>query len=1279
MSDYWFLIQLAISFLPFILFVFINGKTNMKKEVRHRQYLMPVLSVVYSVVLLIFLSSITTLLMNLVLKLVDLCERFNLDFIGDFIFDIYTSWGVYLESIIFNTAALIAFIFLKRILITIFSKFAVKPDTFLGRVMEIFYTYNEEDEIWYIKEHYGQARTFIKTAYYGSAILSAIALFISYSLCMNNAIAAPFYPVFAVIIIGEVAFFIDGLEKEEKEEADFSLESDKSDHIAMYPLLRKPLKALFGDKLSAEGTTVNNVGIMGGGVEDILVQIEKEGAQIGRNYSAFIRKKMVDGLKPNVDYLRSGYELATGKSLLFNTPFYDKLNPYAFYAMNRALLTGGKVMIVLGRHGTEEDLRQWCESGMLEVSNVPELWNIAVLDDKKLEDDELPDIGIVSRSSVHDLDIHKNNLAFLKKVSFVMLVEPSRLVTTAQIGLNLLIKNCGKDNAITFCSIDRNCDGLVDALSHILMTNITEVSATEYPHGTSSYMYWTADSDYLQHRILPGVSRCLGMGTELSTVALKNQVKKAVWYGGDSYPVRDARWIAKQYYYDILDYAQLPTTQETFDNSFHASFNICDERVNDYSYITVEDERNNLFETRRNFATIAEKQGFVNVISTEYMLREYMSANTELFTADAKAIPYITADYARTKRNIILTLSLLLCVDNVSEDVLRRQMLLLNIDSQDLAAELWKEMCVIFSDAAQPADAENPVISVNANGKTVQFEKKDTLLYKRVYSVDSGKFESVYTIENKDFIRFILDDLKNASYIAEQDSKDLYLGTELKGHIYQKYIPGQFFTLNGKYYEMVSTAADDRILVRRAADHIGGRLSYRQVRNYTISHLEDSQFMGELKTINNIDVHYQFADFTVDTPGYWKLGAYNDFDNGTLVTVNGVPARKYHHKHILKLDFSKLGDAFTDSVRMTLTNLLNEVFVTLFAENQSFISAITPGQFEAPLTYNLSLAEGVENVDKCIFIVEDSQLDIGLLIAVERNIGRIFQIISDYLSWNDEQIAESIRKENEPEEVKEPEPFDVYDGKPAKKKGFFGKVVDWFKGLFKKKDKKEKKGKNEAEIEVPEQDYMMIYGKPHKFVNGKWVKCSKREFEAKMAERHKAIEEKEQAEKAAKEAEKQAAEQEAAEQAENGTEQELSEESRPADGDEQETDEETPAEEPAPVAPPKKMSWLERMRANKAEKRDAKQKKKQEKQAAKAAEAEQPVEAAPVEEESVLEVPADASEDEIMDEAPAQDNLEEETPVEDTSDEVPVEEIEEEVQQEPEQSEQTEGEVSENE
>ena len=68
-SNIVFFISLAVSFLPFILFAFLNTKANVKKEVRNRQYPMPVLALVYSIVLLIFLDKISNWLREMFLKL----------------------------------------------------------------------------------------------------------------------------------------------------------------------------------------------------------------------------------------------------------------------------------------------------------------------------------------------------------------------------------------------------------------------------------------------------------------------------------------------------------------------------------------------------------------------------------------------------------------------------------------------------------------------------------------------------------------------------------------------------------------------------------------------------------------------------------------------------------------------------------------------------------------------------------------------------------------------------------------------------------------------------------------------------------------------------------------------------------------------------------------------------------------------------------------------------------------------------------------------------------
>jgi hypothetical protein len=591
------------------------------------------------------------------------------------------------------------------------------------------------------------------------------------------------------------------------------------------------------------------------------------------------------------------------------------------------------------------------------------------------------------------------------------------------------------------------------------MTNITEVSATEYPYGISTYMCWTPDRDHLQHRIVPGVSRDLGMGTELSFVALNNQVRNVIWYGGEAFPVLDIHWIAKQYYHELLNYAKLPATQESFDKYFKTHFNMCDERMRDYAFVSVEDDRNNAFETKRNFATIAEKQGFINIISREYMLREYMTENTELFNTDPKAIPYFTADYARTKRNVILTICLNLCVTGIKEKDLQRELLLIGIDSNDPSKDLWKEISLLFCNANNTVTDKNgnKIITItdkNSN-KELFFEKDITLNYVRKYSIDSGKFENIYSIEDKQFANVILDDLRSAEYIAEKPDKDNYIGTELKGHIYQRYLPGQFFTLNGKYYEMVSVTGDNRILMRRASEHVSGRLSYRQVRRYCIDRIENSELMGDLKTINGIDIYHQFADFRVQTPAYWKMNAYNDFPNGKLIEINGVPERRYFNKQILKMDFSRLGDVFTDRIRITLTVMLNEVFVTLFADNQPFISAITPGNHSLPQTYSLEFGEDVLSSSKSIYIIEDSQLDIGLLVTVERNINRFLQIISDYLSWNEEMMEKRCDSSTESVIIKKETLSEaVLKLMGEKKNGFFSRAWTWFRSLFNKKSKK---------------------------------------------------------------------------------------------------------------------------------------------------------------------------------------------------------------------------------
>ena len=52
-----------------------------------------------------------------------------------------------------------------------------------------------------------------------------------------------------------------------------------------------------------------------------------------------------------------------------------------------------------------------------------------------------------------------------------------------------------------------------------------------------------------------------------------------------------------------------------------------DSKVQETAYITVEDESFNMYEARRTFSTRATEHGFINIISSDYLLKDYRIIN----------------------------------------------------------------------------------------------------------------------------------------------------------------------------------------------------------------------------------------------------------------------------------------------------------------------------------------------------------------------------------------------------------------------------------------------------------------------------------------------------------------------------------------------------------------------------------------------------------------------------------------------------------------------------
>ncbi len=1077
------IVKLLVALLPFVLFCLCNNKLNLEKPERSRQFPMLLITLVYVIVAMILMDSINDWLIDLINSIPAFFEKLaKIGWMPEFLTKIFKAIGKFIRNFInhinlfywiffiSNTVIVIAYLALKSICMKFIKKF-VKPEGELHtKVASNFYRFFFERNLWCLKDSFVQVRSFLKTFYYSAMVILVLLMLVSTKLYQMELMKTIFYPVFGILIMAEMYFYLDGVTQ--KEYSTIMGEDDEAYRMVNYSLLRKFLRSLFKDKLLSENTSLNSALSYNVSTDDIILELEKSEDQKITSFASYVKMLHKSGFPIDHNYLYSSLDMLNGKSTLFNNPFYKDLIPYAFYPMNRALLSHQKVLVVLGRHAIEDDMREWVEEGISAVTHLPFMWDIEVLDTEAKN----PDIGIITRSDVLDIRVHNANADFFEEVGFVVIIEPSKLITTAQIGLNMIIKQCRNrdDKNIVYCMCDKNCDGLVDAMSHILMTSITEVSATNKHTGTSSYMNWEADKEYLHHRLLPNISRYLGMGTELSFAALKNQVSKVEWYGGEAFPVSDIRWIDRQYYYDLTKYAGLPTNQESMDEYFHTTPNFWSAEVEKNKYLTVEDEDFNMFEVLRDFSTRATEQGFINVISSEYLLKDYMADNASIFQTDAKAIPYIVADYARSNRNATLRLILMMSCQNVSMDTLEKELSLLGITVYDLKKQLWYEIYKCFAtvselDALTGLDYEEAVKKVSGLSFTLKNGHEVTSDIFRLsdsFSLKLGKMQTTLEIRETEFLNCCVSELLSASYVAEDEKGQMYyLGAELCGHIYQKYLPGQFFTFGGKYYEMQYLTADGQVLVRRAADHITGRPSYRQIRNYKLLGIKPSDRIGAIRDVAGLKIATEFADITVDTPGYYKMERYNDFASAKKVEFEGrgIPQRSYRNKEILRIELPSMDGKLNERVRYTMTMLFNEIFKTLFAENQSYICAVTPMENGVtdginPVTYTLA-GEGVELNANSIYIIEDSQLDLGLTIAVERNLQRIMEIMDDYLSWHNGVLENSIVP---PAPPKSSVVFSDTPAEQPKKKGFFAKILEKIKNIFKKKPKSEDKPETPA-------------------------------------------------------------------------------------------------------------------------------------------------------------------------------------------------------------------------
>jgi len=954
------LLRVLLAIAPFITLLLLSGKVNLSKQNRYRHFILPLVALVYCVIAVLLADKINEWIVYWISRLgqfVPMLASFN-----------FTKWLNY----IFNAVIVAGFLILKGILLPIINLLWSKSQVLVEKTSGKFYEFDEQLRAWVLKDEFGQAKALWKGFYCFNVGISSVILALSQVFPDELFFLTPFYPVLSILVLGEILFFMSGYTKQEFQST-IAGDEDESRSIANYGLLRREYQKLFGDRILHDDTAVSLSGLTSFDMLDNLAESENVIDSVISNYFIELKQK---GMMVESGFVRSSIDMVNGKSVLLNTPFYHDLTAYIILPIVRRLLKYEKTLVIVGRDSATDDVITWLRKGLTDFCGTSELWKTGMISDNGTE----LDVGVLRFADIYNRRIIESNSEFLEQVGFVLLIEPSRIIATGQVGLSLIMQKIKKDDKnITFCSCDRNCDGLLDALSPIFKVEITDVYATVPTLANCSLMYWNAHGEYMHHKLFTNIARYLGMGTEISAVALKHQIKQAIWVSSERYPVRDI-WISKNYFNEICKYIGHSESQEALTEVLKVYANLWDLSVKENAFITVEDEFYNLFEMSRLYSTRANNQGFVNVISENYLLRDYMIDNSGIFVTDSKIIPTFAPAFVRTERNTVVGLIMRMFSGEVSENELRYAFSLAEITDKSFEnlRKLFKKHCY----------ADNVDITIVPKTEIVG------------YDLQQVKTEWYTLKDNKDIKLSEYEyHLSNSYFIIEDDKdKNYYLGAMLYGHVFQMYLPGQYLTYSGKYYEVQTITPESGVVLNRASEHIADRKCYRQQRKYSLNGFIPDPAMGSSRTSRGIELSRGFSEITVNTNGYYEFYSYDNLASAHKVDLNNIPSRAYKNKMILRLKLTGV----SESVRFTIALLLNELFKTVYPESYHYITAIvkTSSGTDSNIV-KLIPALQLYNIDdsESIYIVEDSEIDLGLLISINRNFVRFIEIIADYLTW----------------------------------------------------------------------------------------------------------------------------------------------------------------------------------------------------------------------------------------------------------------------------------------
>lgn len=353
-----FLLFLAGIYALFFLLFRWERRQNLEREQRAYQIAMPLLALLYALVLNVFLDDISTLVLRFLQWLASLASF--LEFL--------TSAASGFFMILMNVLLMIGFILIKKLCMPLLVKLWTKYVPLFQNTSGLFYEWEEARSRWVLKDHFGDMRRVLRWMRAGGCIVSfglfAVILYIN----EPGIWQVPFYPVLGLMVLVEIVYFMDGLTASEARTS-VGGEDEVSLFQANYARLRVVLGRIFPESLLNGGAREKGLNHKDGS-QDYLETLMTSDEHLRKVCGTYFQQLVKKGYPVDSQYVDATLHILKRQSVLFSTPFYRDLTIYLFFAINRALMSHEKVLIICGRDAIIDDVIEWVKDAVVEVSHL---------------------------------------------------------------------------------------------------------------------------------------------------------------------------------------------------------------------------------------------------------------------------------------------------------------------------------------------------------------------------------------------------------------------------------------------------------------------------------------------------------------------------------------------------------------------------------------------------------------------------------------------------------------------------------------------------------------------------------------------------------------------------------------------------------------------------------------------------------------------------------------------------------------------------------------------